>query len=605
MTADQITSVPNTGASRRSHSIIPDNGDDYVLGGCALSYNGSRLIVSAGTLTIADGGSVYAVQVDERVIQSPASGGVWYSITDASANAGELVVGSTPSAPRLKLGSVDTSAGTTSEANRAPSQSFGALDTGKANITESRVIRAEGANGNWVETFYPEDYSSDHEALNAARDAIKSNSQGGTLTLGLGTFDLEGPFRLDNSGIALEGQWLRQVAPESDPDDIDDVAEVSGSTLRQTKAGSNIIEVQHELDGYTLFSIGIENLNLTWKESIRRNDTGHGIKTIPYSGDTRAAQGLIVDNVQIHGQDGNHFGLDITNVQGLRVDNIRTEGGGGMRHESIQGAATGNAHVGFIYSVVDVTDGTAPIFEISGNINFVRYDYLQVFAKQNVRDNPRNAQSWVISPNGNVGEVQFGVLDNETYGSHNGVTVGAMDKMWSSGIGVSNPIGQAVVTRMDYVKLHDGNNPNFSAFAIEANESKSPNPDWQITRSGAKVWDTAVKTGDVNSPTTAGTSSPGPSIPTGKAVLRLPDPGVSVSAGDTITYYTNWGLLDAFGFTGSTLKMDLMTTNGNGMAVQLASNNNHSNVPGEIQIDAYALEADPFPVELTAEISIE
>lgn len=128
MPRDSITGIPNTGARRRSHNIIPDQGDDYVLGGCNLSYDGSRLVVGGGTVTIADGDTVYAADIDERVIPSPASGDVYFDL-DPSGPSGDIVVGTSPATPRLKLGSVDTSAGTTSEANRDPDLTTGSFST--------------------------------------------------------------------------------------------------------------------------------------------------------------------------------------------------------------------------------------------------------------------------------------------------------------------------------------------------------------------------------------------------------------------------------------------------------------------------------------------
>lgn len=135
MTVD-VTAIPNTGSRRRSHSIVPDRGDDYVLGGCQLTYNGTRLAVSGGALTIADGDTVYAVEINGTEFQ-PSSDGTVYVDVDPAGPSGDVVLqSSAPAAPALAIGSVDVSAGTTTELNRDPTLAARSFNTEDADITD-------------------------------------------------------------------------------------------------------------------------------------------------------------------------------------------------------------------------------------------------------------------------------------------------------------------------------------------------------------------------------------------------------------------------------------------------------------------------------------
>jgi len=66
-----VTAIPNTGSRRRSHSIVPDRGDDFVLGGGSLSYDGTNLTVGGGEATVyyrSDTGEIKAVDDTGSVI---------------------------------------------------------------------------------------------------------------------------------------------------------------------------------------------------------------------------------------------------------------------------------------------------------------------------------------------------------------------------------------------------------------------------------------------------------------------------------------------------------------------------------------------------------
>lgn len=181
---DKIEGIPNTGDQRRSHSIIPDEFDDYVIGGAELSYASGpdRLLVSSGRLTIADGDVVYGIELDERSITGPASGDIYFDLQPGSPPSGDVVIGSQPSAPRLKLGSVDPNAGTTSVVNRRPNLAaqslsaediygpggqgsadavaFEAVETGQASVANETFVRGQRgsatstiASGTYVNIF--------------------------------------------------------------------------------------------------------------------------------------------------------------------------------------------------------------------------------------------------------------------------------------------------------------------------------------------------------------------------------------------------------------------------------------------------------------------
>jgi hypothetical protein len=138
MTVD-VTAIPNTGSRRRSHSIVPDRGDDFVLGGCSLTYNGTRLAVSGGTLTIADGDTVYAVEIDGTQFEPSSDGTVYVDVDPAGPSGDVALQSSAPAAPSLAIGTVDTSAGTTAETNRTPTyESFSA----DAAVTERSQVHS-------------------------------------------------------------------------------------------------------------------------------------------------------------------------------------------------------------------------------------------------------------------------------------------------------------------------------------------------------------------------------------------------------------------------------------------------------------------------------
>ncbi|MEF8887337.1 MAG: hypothetical protein V5A30_05975, partial [Haloarculaceae archaeon] len=135
MASDTITEIPNTAAKRRAHPSIPDRGDDYVLAGLRLGYNNGTLTVSSGTLTLADGDSVYLAEVGARAFDISSDKTVYYDLQPGSPATGTVEVDTTPSEPRLELGSADVSAGTTTEVSRDPDQSFRALSTEEQNNT--------------------------------------------------------------------------------------------------------------------------------------------------------------------------------------------------------------------------------------------------------------------------------------------------------------------------------------------------------------------------------------------------------------------------------------------------------------------------------------
>lgn len=122
MPNDVINTIANTNRARRRSDRIPNQGDDFVLEGCELSVDGTELTVKRGEITTRDGDIVYLVSVRPRtgedVLEVPDNSqlGVYYDV-----GPNEIVVqASAPSGPQLQLGTVDTSVGTTAEANRVP-----------------------------------------------------------------------------------------------------------------------------------------------------------------------------------------------------------------------------------------------------------------------------------------------------------------------------------------------------------------------------------------------------------------------------------------------------------------------------------------------------
>lgn len=120
MPNDNIQALDNTHGQRRKFDHIPNRGDDWVLKGAKLvpDWGDGDLFVGRALLCIAHNGTIYWVEMDGRGGLSIPSGtsGVYYDVANES-----VVVGSAPSEPTLKIGSVDASAQTTDETvNRDP-----------------------------------------------------------------------------------------------------------------------------------------------------------------------------------------------------------------------------------------------------------------------------------------------------------------------------------------------------------------------------------------------------------------------------------------------------------------------------------------------------
>jgi hypothetical protein len=123
-----VTPVPNTGLRRQSNSAVPDRGDNFVLAGAVLDYNGTTLTLSGGRVTLLGTSQdvVYSVEFDDRQFVPGSDGELFVSVTDSDptdAVAQASIVGPdspVPAAPKLKLGSVDVSAGTVTQVNRQP-----------------------------------------------------------------------------------------------------------------------------------------------------------------------------------------------------------------------------------------------------------------------------------------------------------------------------------------------------------------------------------------------------------------------------------------------------------------------------------------------------
>jgi hypothetical protein len=153
-----VTPVPNTGLRRQSNSAVPDRGDNFVLAGAVLSYDGTTLTLSGGRVTLLDTSQdvVYSVEFDDQQFTPGSDGELFVSVTDSDptdAVAQGSIVGPdspVPADPKLKVGSVDTSSDTVTEVNRQPSVQAGQIDSDRIQgeqrlraVYEANAIRAE------------------------------------------------------------------------------------------------------------------------------------------------------------------------------------------------------------------------------------------------------------------------------------------------------------------------------------------------------------------------------------------------------------------------------------------------------------------------------
>ena len=130
MVNDVLNTYADTPRARRQTERIPNHSDNYVLEGIGLAVDDEdELTVGSGELTLTDGEIVYHVAVQTRTgedtITVPADSqlGVYYDIAPNDI----VVQASAPDEPMLKLGTVDTAAGTTTLTNRKPNQTVRSL----------------------------------------------------------------------------------------------------------------------------------------------------------------------------------------------------------------------------------------------------------------------------------------------------------------------------------------------------------------------------------------------------------------------------------------------------------------------------------------------
>jgi hypothetical protein len=141
--AVSVTPVPNTGLRRQSNSAVPDRGDNFVLAGAVLSFDGTTLTLSGGRVTLLGTSQdvVYSVEFDDRQFVPGSDGELFVSVTDPDPTdavaQGSIVGPDSPVAadPKLKVGSVDTSADTVTQDNRRPELVSQSLQSGQINAS--------------------------------------------------------------------------------------------------------------------------------------------------------------------------------------------------------------------------------------------------------------------------------------------------------------------------------------------------------------------------------------------------------------------------------------------------------------------------------------
>lgn len=158
-TTDSVQTIPNTNSARRSHSGIPENGENYVRSGMAFTpeWDDDELHVDRGEVLAAHNGTLYVAEVDSRddtdtvSLQASAAHDVYYDVGNEAIVA---TTGSGPSEPRLRIGTVDTSAQTYDDSvNRRRDDAVGAFQAEDLGITETDDPREEGAGITRTESF--------------------------------------------------------------------------------------------------------------------------------------------------------------------------------------------------------------------------------------------------------------------------------------------------------------------------------------------------------------------------------------------------------------------------------------------------------------------
>lgn len=239
MSNDNIIELDNTHSQRRKFDHIPDRGDDWVVDGVRLipDWGDSELFVGRALLCIAHNGTLYWVEMDGRGGLTIPSGksGIYYDVSNES-----VVVGSAPSEPTLKIGSVDAGSKTTDESvNRDPTYDVVNAEEQNSTVhwaTEDKYPRWEDvqtlfdnvSKGDVVmleNRTYPFDFAgNDHEAVSLTTNqvTVMGAGYGSIIFLESDTTETnEGAdiFETNSKGVTLanfhiHGNWQNNSAGE-------------------------------------------------------------------------------------------------------------------------------------------------------------------------------------------------------------------------------------------------------------------------------------------------------------------------------------------------------------------------------------------------------
>jgi len=213
------------------------------------------------------------------------------------------------------------------------------------------------------------------------------------------------PYTIDKP-LVIRGETTSVTGASPNPDS--NIADWDGAAIEQQTAGENIFEIS----GISGEQVDFKNLLLTWESGIRDSDTGDGIHAdAPDDADSSAKQsglfGTTIENVWVHGNDGDSYGLYATNPQHLTINHFKVIGGGGIHFEQNHDKINyGNTLVmGFFCNLQN--NGSAHgiyLHSISGLLNLLTWIRPQV--NTNISDNSQ--QHLRIYEDG-------GEIDSQTY----------------------------------------------------------------------------------------------------------------------------------------------------------------------------------------------
>lgn len=208
---------------------------------------------------------------------------------------------------------------------------------------------------------------------------INAATAGDTVVFKRGTHKPTSPYTVDKP-LVIKGDSTSVTGTTPNPDsNIDDW---DGATIEQQTAGEHVFQTS----GISGEQVDFKNLLLTWESSIRDSDTGDAIHAdAPDDADASAKQsglfGTTIENVWVHGNDGDSYGLYSANPQHLTINHFKVIGGGGIHLEQNHDNTNyGNTLImGFFCNLQN--DGSAHgiyLHSISGLLNLLTWIRPQV-----------------------------------------------------------------------------------------------------------------------------------------------------------------------------------------------------------------------------------